>query len=310
MADTKGTDIARRMNEAPAERPKTLVDYVEGLRPEIARALPKGMEPDRIIRIAITALRMTPALAKCEVMSFIGALMHSAQLGLEPNTPLGEAWLIPYRKGDGYVCQFQIGLQGTLSLAHRTELYQFIYALPVYKNDRFSYHYGLNPDLVHVPADEPEGEPVYYYAVFKLKNGGGDFRVWPRAKVEAHGKRFSKAYGSGPWKTDFDSMACNTVLKNLLKYAPKTVEFARQLSVDESMKDAGDDFGDNVVSIIDMPDGYAYEVTEEDQEPNGGKEVGGQAECAPSPAPATTPQAGPSPGPAAPGPSDNDKPYF
>ena len=29
-------------------------------------------------------------------MSFLGALMNAAQLGLEPNTPLGQAYLIPY----------------------------------------------------------------------------------------------------------------------------------------------------------------------------------------------------------------------
>lgn len=66
--------------------------------PEIQRALPKHMDADRIARIALTAVRTTPKLLDCDQFSFLAALMQSAQLGLELNTGLGQAYLIPYGK--------------------------------------------------------------------------------------------------------------------------------------------------------------------------------------------------------------------
>lgn len=221
--------------QVPAKRGETVFDLVRRMEGEIKRALPRQISPDRFSRIILTAVRTNPKLQACNPMSFIAALMQSAQLGLEPNTPLGQAYLIPY----GTEVQFQIGYQGLLTLAYRSGEYKSIYAMPVYKNDHFEYEYGLNERLVHVPAAEPEGEPVFYYAVYHLKNGGYGFVVMSREQVIKHRDKYSPSAKQGrhsPWETDFDSMAKKTVLKQLLKYAPKSVEFAIQLSADETVK--------------------------------------------------------------------------
>lgn len=211
--------------------------------PEIQRALPKHMDADRIARIALTAVRTTPKLLQTDQKSFLAALMQASQLGLEPNTPLGHAYLIPY----GAQTQFQLGYQGLLDLAYRTGEYQVIYAKEVFENDEFHYEFGLNPDLKHVPSSESEGEPVGYYAVYRLKNGGYNFEYWPRAKVLAHAKSTSKSFKNGPWQTNFDAMAKKTVIKSLLKYAPKSIEFAESLTHDEKVMS----FDENK-SIIDI----------------------------------------------------------
>lgn len=72
-------------------------NMVKVMMPEIKKALPTVLTPERFTRIALSALNNTPALQKCTPMSFLAALMNAAQLGLEPNTPLGQAYLIPYK---------------------------------------------------------------------------------------------------------------------------------------------------------------------------------------------------------------------
>ena len=69
------------------------------MKPEIEKALPAHMSHERMTRIALSAVNSNPELTEVILnnpTSFLGALMQSAQLGLEPNTNLGHAYLIPY----------------------------------------------------------------------------------------------------------------------------------------------------------------------------------------------------------------------
>lgn len=87
----------------------SIADMIKAMEPEVKKALPQVITPERFTRMALSALNTTPKLAECSQMSFLGALMNAAQLGLEPNTPLGQAYLIPYRNKGKLECQFQIG---------------------------------------------------------------------------------------------------------------------------------------------------------------------------------------------------------
>ncbi|USK72661.1 recombinase RecT [Peribacillus asahii] len=238
-----GGGAVNTVSSSPAKKEQKggMMALLEKMEPEIQKALPATMRSDRMIRLALTAFRANPKLKQADPATFVAAVMQSSQLGLEPNTTMGEAYIIPrYNSHAGQMeATFQIGYRGILSLAHRTGQYQSIYAEQVYENDRFEYELGLHKKLVHVPADLPQGEPKYYYAVYHLVNGGYDFVVWSRAKVQLHAKRFSaslKKDMSTPWKTNFDSMAKKTVLLDLLKYAPKSIEFSQQLSLDNTVK--------------------------------------------------------------------------
>lgn len=134
--NTLKSELANRKAQTPEKKEgKTVSDLLNDLTPEIQRALPKHMNADRISRIAMTVLRTNEKLRKCNPMSFMGALMQSAQLGLEPNTGLGQAYLIPY----GNEVQFQVSYKGLIELAHRSGQYSAIYAHEVYENDEFSY---------------------------------------------------------------------------------------------------------------------------------------------------------------------------
>ncbi len=94
-----------------AKKNPTLADYVRSMQKGIEKALPSVLTVERFSRIVLSAISNNPQLAQCEPKSFLGAMMTSAQLGLEPNTPLGQAYLIPYRNNKRGVveCQFQIG---------------------------------------------------------------------------------------------------------------------------------------------------------------------------------------------------------
>lgn len=200
--------------------------------PEIARALPKHITAERMSRIALTALRTNPKLGECTPGSFLGAVLSAAQLGLEPNTPLGYCYLIPYKRE----ATLQIGYQGMLELARRSGMVRAIYAYAVKDGDEFSYELGLEPKLVHKPssATDREKKPItHVYAVAKLKDGEPVFTVMTRAQVEERRRR-SRAANDGPWVTDYEAMALKTAIRQLYKWLPKSAEIATALVLDEA----------------------------------------------------------------------------
>lgn len=223
---------------AKAER-RTMQDYIKKMQGEIKKALPSVLTPERFTRIVLSALSTNPKLAETTPQSFLGAMMTAAQLGLEPNTPLGQAYLIPYRNKGILECQFQLGYKGLIDLAYRSGQISVIQAHTVYANDEFEYELGLEPKLRHVPCKNADkGEPVWFYGMFKTKDGGFGFEVMSVEDVRRFAKKYSKAYSSSysPWTTNFEEMAKKTVLKRALKYAPLKTEFVRGLSADETIK--------------------------------------------------------------------------
>ena len=213
-----------------------LQQYIKQMEKEIQKALPSVITPERFTRIVLSAISANPKLAETTPQSFLGAMMTAAQLGVEPNTPLGQAYLIPYRNKGVLECQFQLGYKGLIDLAYRSGEISIIQAQVVYAEDQFTYSFGLEPTLKHIPAASDRGEPVYVYAVFKTKEGGYGFEVMSIDAIRLFAQKYSKAYENGPWQTNFEEMAKKTVLKRVLKYAPLKTEFLRKLAQDETIK--------------------------------------------------------------------------
>lgn len=216
----------------------TIRDAIRRMESQIKMALPSVITPERFTRMALSAISNNPKLQQCTEQSFLAALMNAAQLGLEPNTPLGQAYLIPYKNGrtNQMEAQFQIGYKGMIDLAHRSGQFRSIYAMEVCENDDFDYEYGLNPRLKHKPATRDRGDVIFYYAVYNTSNGGQMFTVMSVDEAKKFAARFSKSANDGPWKTNFDEMAKKTVIKKLLKYAPIRADFQRQVNEDETIK--------------------------------------------------------------------------
>lgn len=217
---------------------KSMVEWVKSFEGEIKKALPTVITPERFTRMTLTALSVNPKLGQCTPKSFLGAMMSAAQLGLEPNTPLGQAYLIPYKNKGVDEVQFQIGYKGLIDLAYRSGEVELVQAQIVYENDKFECQYGLEPKLVHIPADKERGNAIKVYAMFKTKSGGYGFEVMSIEDVKKHAKKYSQSFSSSysPWTTNFEEMAKKTVLKRVLKYAPMKSDFVRGIVQDETIK--------------------------------------------------------------------------
>ena len=235
----------------------TIFDLIQKQKPAFAMALGKAIDPERFTRIALTVVKQNPALMQCSAMSLLGALMSSAQLGLEPNI-LGQSYIIPYRNKGVYEAQFQIGYKGLIKLFYNSENALSITAQEVYENDKFEYAFGLNPKLIHEPVLSNRGEVIAYYAVAKLKGGAEAFAVLSKEDAKKHAMKFSKSYSSGPWVSNFDEMAKKTVIKMCLKYMPLSTE--RLIQLDETVKNYDEKAG---IDMTEVMDSTSYEVEPE-----------------------------------------------
>ena len=259
-------NLAKRAEAGNVKLNKSMniADMIKVLEPEIRKALPAVITPERFTRMALSAINNTPKLAECTPISFLAALMNAAQLGLEPNTPLGQAYLIPFQNKGILECQFQLGYKGLINLAYRNEQLQTIQAQCVYANDEFEYELGLNSKLFHKPALGERGEMVAVYALFKLQNGGYGFEVMSKQDVDSYAQKYSKAINSSfsPWKSAYTEMAMKTVIKRVLRYAPLKTDFLRAVATDETIKDQ---FSVDMTEIhgneiIDVEEGEVLEV--------------------------------------------------
>lgn len=222
---------------AKAQQPRSIAAYIQQLQPEIARALPKGMDPDRIARLALTVVRQSEmakrkgtaktSLADCTPESFAAALLTAVAFGLEPGVD-GEAWLVPY----GKECTFIPGYKGIAKLYWQHPLARHLDAQAVYENDDFDYELGLHPSLRHKPAMGDRGKKItHYYAVASLSTGAEKFEVMTAEQVAA--VRDASPRRSNDIRDPQHWMERKTVLKQLLKVMPKSTRLQQVLVADE-----------------------------------------------------------------------------
>ena len=216
---------------AKKDKPETIFDLIQKMTPAIQKALPSHLDPNRLARIVTTEIRRNPKLLKCKKESLLGALMLSAQLGLEPG-PLGHCYYVPYKDE----CQFIIGYKGMIDLARRSGQISSIYAEVVCENDEFEYELGLNPTLVHKPNLKDRGAPIAYYGVAKFRDGGYLIHVMSKEDVEKRRQRSAAAKSSfSPWVTDYNEMAKKTVIRSMFKYLPVSPEVMEYGMPDEAV---------------------------------------------------------------------------
>lgn len=153
-------------------------------------------------------------LQKCHPEEVAMTALKAAVLKLPVVKSLGYAYIVPFKSGDRMVPQLQIGWKGLVQLAIRTNQYEIIHADKVYEGEfrranKLSGEFDLD--------GQRKGDTVIgYFAHIRMKTGFSKTLYMTKAEVTAHAQKYSKAYGTGPWKTEFDSMAIKTVLRRLL----------------------------------------------------------------------------------------------
>lgn len=235
---------------------------------QIKAALPKHMTADRMARVALTEMRKTPKLGKCDPRTFIGAVIQLSQLGLEPGGALGHAYLIPFEnKRQGTVdVQIIVGYRGMIDLARRSGQIASLQAVIVREGDAFDVELGLDPKLRHVSSFNPDAAMTFVYAVAVFKDGARQFEVMSRMEVErirnaSQGYRSALQYEKkdNPWMTHFDEMAKKTVIRRLFKYLPVSIEMQHAVALDER----GDAGLSQVVDDLGAFEGTATEIDED-----------------------------------------------
>lgn len=260
----KGALQSKAKGEVKQSPQKGMQQMLKAMETEIAKALPSMVSSERFQRVALTAFSSNPKLQQCDPKSFLAAMMQSAQLGLEPNTPIQQAYLIPY----GNQVQFQVGYKGLLELAQRSGKIKTIYAHEVRENDEFEMDYGLNQELKHKPLLKGDrGTVIGYYAVYHTVDGGYSFVFMTKDEVLQFAQAKSKTFRNGPWQTDFDAMAKKTVIKQLLKYAPISIELQNAITADSTVKTHIDK------EMADIPDESADYIDVEIHEEEAGHEA-------------------------------------
>lgn len=229
MAETNGKPaVNTNLPVRAAGGVRTLAHVLASRHKYLSDIAPSNLRPERVMKIVISAVSRTPKLMDCSIDSIFLATLQAVELGLEPGSAIGEAYLIPF-KG---LCQMLPGYRGLATLAYRSGFVSSLDAHEVYEGDAFRYSYGLEAELHHIPGDVCDPAKITHaYAVVRLKDGAVLFDVMNRAQIEAVRRR-SRAANDGPWVTDYGEMAKKTVLKRVLKRCPASVELAKAIAAD------------------------------------------------------------------------------
>jgi len=256
--------IAKVEKNLETKKPVGIRDVIRSSVKELARALPSHLNADRIARIALTSIRLNPELAKCTHESFLGSLFVLAQIGIEPIA--GRAYLLPFnnkkKMGNDWKTlkevQAVIGYKGLIELFYRNDAALSIDTQTVYANDDFEYEYGTNSFLKHKPKMTDRGNVIGYYAVAKMRGGASIFKYMSLEECMEHGKKHSKTFNQklgefssySPWTTEPDAMCKKTVLIQLSKLLPLSVEIQRAIQVDETSRH----YRKGINDALDLPD--------------------------------------------------------
>lgn len=205
--------------------------FLDKLKPQLAVALPRHMNADRMSRLALTAFSTSAQLQQCTPKSIAASIMTAAQLGLEPGVN-GQGYLIPYKT----TCTFVPGWKGLVDLVARSGR-ATVWTGVVYPGDKFEYQLGDAPFCRHVPSeqDDEQGPFSHVYAIGRVRDAQMPvIEVWTRAKIQRHLKQYNKVgqrHYANESENNFEMYARKVALLQVLKYMPASIELANAIDV-------------------------------------------------------------------------------
>lgn len=264
--------VEKATTAAAAAPAKTMAEFVsQAIRTQSAafeQVLPSHVDSERFARLVLTAIKSAPDLMQCfrteqGQTSVLLAAMQAAAIGLEPNTPTQDCWLLPRKNKDVWECQLSIGYRGYLRLARRSGMVKTIYAEVVRERDAFTWARGLEEDrLEHTPADGDRGELTHAYAVARYTEGGYSFIVLNQEQVEAR-RAMSDSWKStnarpySPWTKWPEAMWRKSAIRALVPYLDLSADFVRATTVDEAPL-----VFDDAAGVIEVAAAFGHELPE------------------------------------------------
>lgn len=199
--------------------------YLQKVEPKMS--CPKHVEPSRITNAIIAATINNPQIALCTPQSVCTAALQAASYGLEPDTALQHAHLVPFRNKKGDLeCKLIVGYRGLVTLAYNNPVVKLIETHVVYAGDDFTYeHSEQGTKLRHVPNFEEESPMRLVYSRISLANGGVIIEVMTKRQIDAV-KRAARDSSNpkSPWNTSYEEMSRKTTLRRGLKMVPLSPE--------------------------------------------------------------------------------------
>jgi len=217
---------------APAKPATQLQHFLERYKGQFAAALPKHLNPDRMIRLAMTAFNANRSLQECDMQSIAASIVLASQLGLEIGVA-GQGYLVPYKKK----CQFIPGWQGYVDLVSRSGR-ATVWTGAAFEGDDFEYALGDSPFVRHRPCGEDDPKKlIYVYSIGRVNGSQWPvIEVWPIARVWKHRDRNNKV-GSAHYSFGHPEMYARKVpLLQVVKYMPKSIELSNALTADHALE--------------------------------------------------------------------------
>lgn len=250
MVSTKGIITKTQQQAAQAPQAKAGVALLDAMfksdsvQSRFQRML--GKKSAGFISSVLTVVSQNKLLQNADMRTVLSAASIAASLDLPVIPSLGRAWIVPYKGA----AQFQIGYLGLVELAQRSGLYKSINVVTVYEGEVTNW----NKFTEEIEYGEAESDTaIGYCASFELLNGFRKVVYWTKDAVIKHAQRFSKSYGNGPWKSDFDAMAQKTVLAYMLRHwGPMSIEMQKAMEADPDIHEKPLDLSkDESVETID-----------------------------------------------------------
>jgi recombination protein RecT len=216
---------------------KTWLDSHASDFEEVATA---HLQPERLTRVFLSELKRTPKLKDCSPDSLMMSLVLCSQLGLEPSSPVGHIYLIPY----GKTCTPIIGYKGMMELIRRVGTVKQIEARVFSQADldegrvRLSIYPAVAEDT-RWATDTPWRDIVGGYCVVEMDDGKRFLETCTKAEIEDR-KRRSGAGNSGPWKTDPVAMAEKCAVRKLFGRGRIPISAEHRAMISEALANDGD----------------------------------------------------------------------
>jgi recombination protein RecT len=210
------------------ENLKTVAGYLKQRLGKLTEVLPRSVSIDivRLINVLMASCSRNNKLAQSTPQSIYACFHLATTLGLEPNTPLGQFYLVPRKNGflskkagrDVIEATPIIGYKGMVELARRSTGIDYVDASVVYQGEPFTAERGTDGFIKHPYVWEIDRTNIKNalgaYATITPRNSKPLFEILDASEIDERRKR-SAARDDGPWVTDPRQMWKKTAMRAL-----------------------------------------------------------------------------------------------